>query len=166
MIQRRQSLYLFVVVVLGIVLHFLPVIEFTTPMNSGIQRMFELSSSGLTEQTDEYSYAAEELPQVTLLGVWGLTLATWLIPCLALVIVFCFKDRVLQARLCLLQAFLCMAYYGVLIIFVWFGKHNVAHDWDILFGACIPLICLVLTLMALRGILKDEALVRAADRLR
>lgn len=166
MIQRRQSLYLLLVVVLGIMLHFLPVIEFTTPIDSGIQRMFELGSSGLTEQTDEYSYVAEELPQVTLLGVWGLTLATWLIPCLALVIIFCFKNRVFQARLCLFQAFLCMAYYGVLIIFVWFGRRNVAHDWDILFGACIPLICLVLTLMALRGILKDEALVRAADRLR
>ena len=166
MIQRRQSLYLFVVVVLGILLHFLPVIQFTTPMDSGIQRMFELSSFGLSEQTDEYSYAAAELSAVTLQGVWGLTLATWLIPCLALIVLFCFKNRVRQARLCLLLAFFCAAYYGVLIIFVWFGKHNVARDWDILFGACIPLICLVLTMMALRGILKDEALVRAADRLR
>ena len=32
--------------------------------------------------------------------------------------------------------------------------------------ACLPLVCLVLTVMATRRILKDEAMVRAADRLR
>ena len=101
MIQRRQTIYLLLIVILGTILFFIPVIQFTSPVESGIQRMFELGATGL-----------------------------------------------------------------VLLIYVWFGKHNVAREWDLLFGSCIPLICLVLTLMAVRGILKDEALVRAADRLR
>jgi hypothetical protein len=39
-------------------------------------------------------------------------------------------------------------------------------DWYITFWAAIPLVNIVLTMMATRRILKDEALVRAADRLR
>jgi len=43
---------------------------------------------------------------------------------------------------------------------------NFGLDWHIMPAACVPLVCMVLTLMATRAILKDEALVRAADRLR
>ncbi len=166
MIQRLQSIYLLLVVILGVLLYFQPVIQFTSPVHDGVQRMFELSPTGLTELTDEYSYAASGLEPVTLQGVWGLALATLLIPALSLIIIFLYRKRLWQARLCLLQALLCIGWYGVLLIYIWFGRHNVARDWDVLFGACIPLINCVFTLMAMRRILKDEALVRAADRLR
>ncbi len=166
MIQRRQTIYLLLIVILGTILFFIPVIQFTSPVESGIQRMFELGATGLEELTEEYSYAAQDLSLVTLKGVWGLSAATLLIPIVALVIIFLYRKRLVQAAACILEACLCLGYYGVLLIYVWFGKHNVAREWDLLFGSCIPLICLVLTLMAVRGILKDEALVRAADRLR
>jgi hypothetical protein len=39
-------------------------------------------------------------------------------------------------------------------------------DWYINVWAAIPLVNLILLMMATRRILKDEALVRAADRLR
>ena len=39
-------------------------------------------------------------------------------------------------------------------------------DWYINVWAAIPAVNIVLTMMATRRILKDEALVRAADRLR
>ena len=83
-----------------------------------------------------------------------------------LVIIFLFKKRLAQARLSIFLALLCVGYYAILFVYVWFGKHTVASEWDILFGACIPLICFVLTLMAVRRILKDEALVRSMDRIR
>ena len=166
MIQRIQSLFLFIVIALGVTLFFLPVIQFTTPEESVTQRMFELGAKGLTEITTDYNLSAESLSAVELKGVWGLTVTTLLIPVLALVILLLFKKRILQARLCIFLALLCIGYYGVLFMYVWFGRHNVAADWDILFGACIPLLCLVFTLMSVRRILKDEALVRSADRLR
>ena len=166
MIQRIQSLYLFFIIVLGTVLFFLPVIQFTTPEQAGIQRMFELGANGLNELTEEYNFVTEELSEVHLQGIWGLTATTVLIPVLALVILLLFKKRIVQARLSIFLALLCMGYYGVLFVYVWFGCRNVAADWDILFGACIPLLCLVLTLMSVRRILRDEALVRSADRLR
>ena len=96
----------------------------------------------------------------------GIALTTILIPALALVDIFLYKKRILQARLNIFLTMLCLGYYGVLAIYVWQAKLALGVEWHILPWASFPLICMVLTLMATRRILKDEALVRAADRIR
>lgn len=161
MIQRIQTIYLLIVAILGIALIWLPVLIFVTPEGAAELRIWELGATGLTEVTDS------ELPPVVLHGVWGLTLTTVLIPVLALIDIFLYHKRLLQARLNIFQVMLCLGYYGVLAIYVWLMKMNVEDVvWSLDFWAAIPLICMILTLMATRRILKDEALVRAADRLR
>ena len=150
MIQRIQTLYLLVIVILGVTLCFQPVLQFVSPEEAAELQVYELSALG-----------GAPLP-----GVWGLLLTTLLIPVLALVDIFLYKKRVLQARLNIFTAMLCLGYYGVLAIYVWQAKLALGTDWHILPWAAIPLVCFVLTLMATRRILKDEALVRAADRLR
>ena len=103
---------------------------------------------------------------VPLQGLWGLLVATLLIPALALVDIFLFKKRIFQARLNIFTAMLCLGYYGVLAIYIWQAKLALGVDWHIMPWASFPLVCFVLTIMATRRILKDEALVRAADRIR
>ena len=105
-------------------------------------------------------------PVICLQGLWGLLLTTALIPLLALVDIFLYKKRLLQARLNIFLAMLCLGYYGVLAIYIWQAKLALGVEWHILPWASFPLVCFVLTLMATRRILKDEALVRAADRIR
>ncbi len=165
MIQRRQTLYLLTIVILGIVLFFVPVVQFTTPETDSLQRMFYLSATGIEEITPDLEFRTD-LPPVTMSGLWGLTVATCLIPLLALVDIFLYRKRLLQARLNIFLAMLCLGYYALVWMYTWFGKHQLTAEWDFCFGACIPLICLVLTIGATRLILKDEALVRAADRIR
>lgn len=150
MIQRIQTLYLLAVVALGIALIWLPVIQFVTPEEAAELQIWELSALG----------------GAPLQGLWGLLLTTILIPELALVDIFLYNKRLLQARLNIFTVLLCLGYYGVLAIYIWLAKVSLGLDWHILPSACIPLVCLVLTLMATRRILKDEALVRAADRIR
>ena len=150
MIQRIQTLYLLAVVALGIALLWLPVIQFVTPEEATELQIWELSALG----------------GAPLQGLWGLLLTTILIPALALVDIFLYNKRLLQARLNIFTVLLCLGYYGVLAIYIWLAKVSLGLDWHILPSACIPLVCLVLTLMATRRILKDEALVRAADRIR
>ena len=164
MIQRIQTLYLLAVVALGIALIWLPVVEFVTPEEASELQIWEMTAIG----------------GVPLQGLWGLLVATLLIPALALVDIFLFKKRILQARLNIftfkkriLQArlnifttMLCLGYYGVLAIYVWQAKLALGVDWHIMPWASFPLVCFVLTIMATRRILKDEALVRAADRIR
>ena len=149
MIQRIQTLYLLAVVALGIALLWLPVVQLVTPVETELQ-VWELCALG----------------GVPLQGLWGLTLTTALIPLLALVDIFLFKKRLVQARLNIFTVFLCLGYYGVLAIYIWQAKLALGTEWHILPWASFPLVCLVLIMMATRRILKDEALVRAADRIR
>lgn len=97
------------------------------------------------------------------------------IPLLALVVIFLFKRRLLQARLNIMNVVLCLGYYALLALYVAFvvkGYEPIGEmtmtgaDWYLNVWAAIPLVNVVLTMMATRRILKDEALVRAADRLR
>lgn len=155
MIQRIQTLYLLAVVILGIVLIWQPVLQFVTPNG----QIAELRALGLETLTNAQS-------PMTLNGVWGLMVITLLIPVLALVDIFLYKKRILQARLNIFTVMLCLGYYGVLGVYIWFAKMNLSADWHIIPWASIPAISLVLTMMATRRILRDEALVRAADRIR
>ena len=150
MIQRIQTLYLLAVVALGIALVWQPVVEFVSPEEAAELQIWDMSALG----------------GVPLPGLWGLLLTTVLIPVLALVDIFLFKKRLLQARLNIFTVMLCLGYYGVLALYIWQARLALGVDWHILPWAAIPLICMVLTLMATRAILKDEALVRAADRIR
>lgn len=149
MIQRIQTLYLLAIVALGIALIWQPVIQLITPEGTDLQ-VWELSALG----------------GAPIQGLWGLLVTTILIPLLALIDIFLFKKRLLQARLNIFLAMLCLGYYGVLAIYIWQAKLALGVEWHILPWASFPLVCFVLTLMATRRILKDEALVRAADRIR
>lgn len=150
MIQRIQTLYLLAVVILGIILIWQPVVQLVTPESAEELQIWELNALG----------------GAPLQGLWGLLLTTVLIPVLALVDIFLYKKRILQARLNIFTVMLCLGYYGVLAIYIWLAKLSMGVEWHILPWAAIPLICMVLTIMATRRILKDEALVRAADRIR
>lgn len=149
MIQRIQTLYLLAIVALGIALIWQPVVQLITPEGTDLQ-VWELSALG----------------GVPMQGLWGLLVTTILIPVLALIDIFLFKKRLLQARLNIFLAMLCLGYYGVLAIYIWQAKLALGVEWHLLPWASFPLVCFVLTLMATRRILKDEALVRAADRIR
>lgn len=150
MIQRIQTLYLLAVVILGIILIWQPVVQLVTPESAEELQIWELNALG----------------GAPLQGLWGLLLTTALIPLLALIDIFLYRKRILQARLNIFTVMLCLGYYGVLAIYIWLAKMSMGVDWHIMPWAAIPLICLVLTIMATRRILKDEALVRAADRIR
>ena len=160
MIQRIQTLYLLLVVALGITLCFVPVVQFVTPEDAEVVRAWELTALGMTETT------VTELPAIELNGLWGLLLASVLIPVLALLDIFLYNKRLLQARLNIFTIMLCLGYYGVLAIYIYLAKMVIDVDVYVMGWACLPLVCLVLTSMATRRILKDEAMVRAADRLR
>ena len=164
MIQRIQSIYLLAIVILGTVLFFVPVVQLTTPMDAAVQRMVDIEATGLDEVTPDIENLY--VTPLEMKGVWVLTLTTLLIPFMAFVEIFLYRRRLLQARINIFLALLCLGYYGILGIYIWFVKTNWNMEWHLYFWACIPLICLVLTLGATRRILKDEALVRAADRIR
>ena len=150
MIQRIQTLYLLFVVILGTLLCFFSPVQFL--------------AQGSTEYISLMAF-----------DKWPLAVITLVIPLLALVNIFLFKRRLLQVRLNIMNVIFCLGYYALLTLYIAFavkgyeqiGDINLANaEWYLNVWAAFPLVNLVLTMMATRRILKDEALVRAADRLR
>ena len=83
-----------------------------------------------------------------------------------LITIFLYKNRKLQIKICIVNIiFLLLTYAEVL-----FGAYQKIGNWEIFrvncIGAVLPLISIILILLAIRAIKKDENLVKAADRLR
>ena len=150
MIQRVQTIYLLLVVILGVLQCCFAPVQFLP---------------------------AEGVEYLSLLpySKWPLAVISIAIPMLALVNIFLFKHRLVQARLNIVNVVLCLGYYALLALYIAFvikgyepieGVLLTEVDWYLNVWAGLPLICIVLSMMATRRILKDEALVRAADRIR
>lgn len=159
MIQRIQTLYLFLAVVLGTLLCFFPPVQLITPEGAEQFRQYEFTFAHVVDITNPES-------PVNVMNIISLSIIAVAIPMLALIDIFLFKKRILQARLNVITVVLCLGYYAILATYIWFAKTNLQTDWYLTIWAAMPLLCLVLILMATRRILHDEALVRAADRIR
>jgi peptidoglycan/LPS O-acetylase OafA/YrhL len=93
---------------------------------------------------------------------WSLFAVQMLASAISLIAIFLFKRRPLQATLCLVAILTNLAWYIVLAVLIQQGLQPEALPLT----ASLPIIAAILCLMARRGVLADEKLVRAADRLR
>ena len=155
MIQRIQTIYLLVVSLLGVFGCFMPLIEFTHGLVFGT-----LNAIGFMQT----SPGSED---IILDNLWGLMLLSAIIPLIAFVTIWLYHKRMLQIRLTILNILLMIGYYAVLGVGIWSitAKYN-PEDFHPQIAIVFPLINIILSWLAIRGIGKDEAKVRAADRLR
>lgn len=155
MIQRIQTIYLLIISLLGIFGCFMPLIEFSNGMNFGT-----LNAVGFME-------IAPGSPTIILENLWGLTILSAIIPLIAFTTIFLYRKRMLQIRLTILNSLLLIGYYAVLGVAVWSitAKYH-PEGFNLQIAIVFPLVNLILSWLAIRGIGKDEAKVRAADRLR
>ncbi len=153
MIQRIQTIYLLLVVVLSGVLFFTPVAGWLIDDVTRAELMFSGVWLGDVRHGDA--------------TVWALSVLTALIPAVALGSIFMYKKRILQVRMTVFNILLMLGYYGMLALTLWTGGQQVgASDWYLEIVASFPLVNVVLSVMAMRAILKDEALVRSLNRIR
>ena len=154
MIQRIQTLYLFVVSALMAVTLFVPLAWF-----AGDAGEFRLCAFALRE-------VGGQAVQPTL--YMGVLLA---VACaLPLVTLFLFRRRLLQFRLCVAEAVLLVGaavMEGVYYFLSWRVFSGLTfHLQGVYVSIALPVVCLVFVWLAARAILHDELLVRAADRIR
>lgn len=154
MIQRIQSLYLLVVSALMAVTLFAPLAWF-----AGDAGEFRLHAFALREA------GGQAVQSAVYLGVL-LSLAC----ALPLVTLFLFRRRLLQLRLCVVEAVLlvgCAVMEGVYYFLSWRVFSSLTfHLQGVRVAIALPVVCLVFVWLAVRAILHDELLVRAADRIR
>lgn len=150
--QRRQSVYLFLVFILSIIL-------FTGPLasvSSG-DAIYFLKHSGVTELSGERLNVS----------TWPLTAMISISTLLSFLTIFSYLKRPRQMRMTLFLMFFNLGLVAVVAYYVAYVMHNYngeqfLFEWRIV----IPPVMLVLLILAFRGIRKDELLVRAADRIR
>lgn len=93
---------------------------------------------------------------------WPLFVIQMFASAICLYAIFLYKHRKRQASLCLVGVLANLAWYVVLAVLIHQGKLPEALPLT----ACLPLIAAILCFLARRGVIADEKLVRAADRIR
>lgn len=162
MIQRIQTVYLLLVAIWGILTLCFPIMGICSP-DVGLSKIYALGS----------------LPCVCMgVGaIWSKLFAVMalLVPILALVTIFMFKKRRLQIRLSIAIVLLILLFYLFSIMFLATSYRHISEtiphiygsfSLSLPFGFFFNLIGLVLAILAIVAIRKDENMVRSLDRIR
>lgn len=154
MIQRIQSIWLLLAALAVLCLLFFPMAGSVTA-----QGYYLLTATGLKlKDAADASIQTHSSINIALLIFTGVIVAIHLIN------IFNFRNRALQIR---------MVWTGILLIIalsVWFFMLmkgiGEMKELDIEAPILLPLLAIIFDLFALRGIKRDEKLIRSADRLR
>lgn len=152
MIQRIQSLWLFLAAAALIAVLFLPVGMFKMPHG-----WYECTAFNMTQ--------AGDVPPMNL-PVWLIGLISILAGFISFLAIFLFKKRSLQIRLTWVAfIFKAILATGLVSLFMYFKY--VQDSW-IGYGLAVlmPFFGLILDFLAIKGIKKDDALVKSLDRIR
>ena len=157
MIQRIQTIFLALVVILGVAASFLPILEFT-----GYEATYIM---------DLYKTVVIDDVTTILNKNMGIGVLQGTIQLIALATIFLFKKRQLQIKLGKLNILLIATQIAVIVLYSDVAKEATGVDLNeivvsVQMGAAIPVLSLIFTYLAVHFIKKDDKLVRAADRLR
>jgi hypothetical protein len=151
MIQRIQSLWLLLISAALLAVLFLPIGIFKTP-----DGLYECTAFALKQEGSQVFF---HWP-VRLIGYVSIASAT-----LAFISIFLYKRRSLQLIFCRINALIILTMILGLIVMIFFLRKE--GEW-VSYGAGLwmPIASFALDLFAIRGIRKDERLVKSWDRIR
>ena len=153
MIQRIQTLYLFIAFVLMLLLFFFPLAEIL----SGEGQLYTFRFDGLYYAGHETVYI-QTVPPIILLSV---------IVAINFISIFLYRQRITQMRINFINLILMLGYAGLVYFYV--RDFSTTLDSEVvtykLFDA-FPFVSAIFTYLAIRAIGKDEALIRSIDRIR
>ena len=158
MIQRIQTVYLFLAAACSVALFFFPVVSFLSDLT--YQKLF---ITGLVNMAPGSPAAMAPSLIFPLAGVGAL------MAIMAFAGIFTFKKRGLQLRLVMFGIlFTVIMIAGIFFLYVPLieKKLSIVPDYSGGIGIYFPLIALVLFILANRAIRRDDKLVKSLDRLR
>ena len=154
MIQRIQSIHLFLAAVLMGVMFLFPLGRFL-----GGAEQFHLTALGITSSTG--ARVVYTMPMAIFIAASAL---------LPLIIIFLYKKRPQQLRLCIMELFLVAATQLVVCIYLWRTTHIMAgfgpHASAFSVAVGLPVVAFIFVWLAATGIRRDEKKVRSLDRIR
>ena len=147
MIQRIQTLYMLLSAILLCFLFGIPYAD----INSGGQ-LYAFNITGIAQ--------GETIVQN---GIYIAVLIA-LIVILHFVAIFRYKKRPLQVRLLVFSILLMMGLTGLFFFFIHYSFDNEEVSYKM--AIAFPVVAIILDYLAIRGINKDETLIRSIDRIR
>lgn len=155
MIQRIQTVYLFIIVILTGFTLFTP---YAGLINKAEALSYVVNYNGIFLNQDNGALFQQ--------NVWAISALTALILITAFISIFLFKKRVVQIRLLFFNLILMLGYYVLLFIYLWQAGEKLNAEWYLNLVTAFPLINVILSFLAIRSIGKDEALIKSLNRLR
>ena len=157
MIQRIQTVYLILVAVLMTLAAVLPVAEYFDVAKNIV---YQLDMRGFVQLNPDRTFlSAISTNPVTF--IFGIILVV------TIMTIFKYKNRKQQFRLCTINFLLILIYTIVLAVVIFVGKNKlVGTELTLKIPAVFSIVALILNYLAMRGIAKDENLVKSMDRLR
>ena len=156
MIQRIQTLFLLLAVIMGIMMFFFPVASFVSDLNYFKLYMYDLKNM---VPNSEITFGFTTILPLLLVNVAIIVLSGYSI--------FLYKKRITQVkivRFCMLLTIFMIV--GIFFLYPNLIENQVEVTTEFGFSAYIPLVSLLFLYLANRYIIKDERLVRSIDRLR
>ena len=154
MIQRIQSIYLLLAGIFAALACAAPCALFTGSQPDDACTLYGCH------------YAAEPAAEALFTYPFGVTLMTALCTALPLIVIFGYKIRKRQISHVNLAMLLAVAWYAVCAAYCFAAASRTGFEVAPSFGLIFPALSLLALYLAKRGIKHDEALVRAADRIR
>ena len=147
MIQRIQTVYIFISAIL-------------------IASLLKLKFADLSLNNELFTFVAKGVFSGEELIFNGLAIFI-LIPIVALlhfIVIFLYKKRILQIRILVFSVVLLLGLFGLFFYYTYVGISGAKVAFKI--PVVFPIVAVILDYLAIRGIGKDEALIRSLNRIR
>ncbi len=150
MIQRKQTLFLLAITIIGIILFFLPFQKTILSNDLGTCGLSFMGGCGPAIHNGNDIYPK---------------MLNFLVIILSVFTIFLFKKRTIQYKLSNFLALLNVFITGLFFLLT-YTKNGVIGETHFSFGAFLPIVSVFFALLAAHFIKKDEQLVRNSDRIR
>ena len=154
MIQRIQTIYLLIAAVMMAIFLFVPFAQFFTP-----DALYRFDAMGIQTIGDPATALST--------STWGAFILIALTAIISFIAIFMYNNRPLQMKMCIINVFFLITVYIVIFLYILTVKDDLQAE-SIVYSPYLifPLVALMLDSIAFKAILKDEKLIRAADRIR
>jgi hypothetical protein len=156
MIQRKQSIFLLLAAIALSLLHYFPLASFIGDNDSLVLYIYKV-----------ISLVPDHVPVLPEYFIFPLLVVNALIILLTIVAIFLYKNRMRQLNILRVTLIMLMIMIGGFFFYyvdVLEKASGGLTEYEI--GAYMPLVAFVFYILAYRGIMSDEKLIRSADRLR
>jgi len=154
MIQRIQTLYLLVAALLVAALFFVPFAELMVRDGN----LYQFDIFGIFQEGDNGG--------TSLINTWPVTVLVCLSVIMLILTILMYKNRPRQVTFSYSTIGLILSFQGLINFYAWSGNNILGETYSLRIYAGLPLVAVIFVFLAIRGIKKDENLVKSIDRIR